>query len=72
MLFTIPSVWRGNVRGQEGKPAKVKALSMYNGVMIPYSYPCSEEYITGLAAYRGSHFQLDNAEEFEFVLKKYE
>ena len=57
--------------GPDGVQAKVKALSMYRGVMRPYPHPRSEAYITGLAAYRGSQFQLDYAEAFEVVLRKY-
>ena len=57
--------------GAEGVAAKVKALSMYRGVMRPYPHPRSEEFIKGLAAYRGSQFQLDYAEAFEVVLRKY-
>ena len=57
--------------GLDGVHAKVKALSMYRGVMRPYPHPRSDEYITGLAAYRGSQFQLDYAEAFEVVLRKY-
>ena len=57
--------------GKEGVDAKIKALGMYRGVMRPYPHPRSEAYITGLAAYRGSQFQLDYAEAFEVVLRKY-
>jgi LmbE family N-acetylglucosaminyl deacetylase len=57
--------------GKEGVQAKVKALGMYRGVMGPYPHPRSEEYITGLAAYRGSQFQLNYAEAFEVVLRAY-
>ena len=57
--------------GPDGVQAKVKALSMYRGVMRPYPHPRSEAYITGLAAYRGSQFQLNYAEAFEIVLRKY-
>jgi len=57
--------------GREGVEAKVKALGMYRGVMRPYPHPRSEEYIKGLAAYRGSQFQLEYAEAFEVVLRKY-
>ena len=57
--------------GLEGVKAKIKALSMYRGVMRPYPHPRSEEYITGLAAFRGSQFQLNYAEAFEVVLRKY-
>ena len=39
--------------GKEGVDAKVKALSMYRGVMRPYPHPRSAEAIGGLAAYRG-------------------
>jgi len=57
--------------GPDGVQAKVKALGMYRGVMRPYPHPRSEAYITGLAAYRGGQFQLDYAEAFEVVLRKY-
>lgn len=57
--------------GLEGVQAKIKALSMYRGVMRPYPHPRSEESIIGLAAYRGSQFQLKYAEAFEVVLRKY-
>ena len=57
--------------GADGVKAKVDALAMYRGVMRPYPHPRSEEYITGLAAYRGGQFQLDYAEAFEVVLRKY-
>ena len=57
--------------GLDGVQAKVKALSMYKGVMRPYPHPRSEEYITGLAAYRGSQWGLNYAEAFEVVLRKY-
>ena len=57
--------------GADGVKAKVEALAMYRGVMRPYPHPRSEEYITGLAAYRGGQFQLDYAEAFEVVLRKY-
>ena len=57
--------------GLDGVKAKIKALSMYRGVMRAYPHPRSEEYITGLAAYRGGQFQLDYAEAFEVVLRKY-
>ena len=57
--------------GPDGIKAKVDALGMYRGVMRPYPHPRSEPYIKGLAAYRGSQFQLDYAEAFEVVLRKY-
>ena len=57
--------------GTDGVRAKVEALAMYRGVMRPYPHPRSETYITGLAAVRGSQFQLNYAEAFEVVLRKY-
>lgn len=57
--------------GVDGVEAKIKALGMYRGVMRPYPHPRSAEYIMGLAAYRGSQFQLNYAESFEIVLRKY-
>lgn len=57
--------------GADGLKAKLKALDMYRGVMRPYPHPRSTEYITGLATYRGSQFQLNYAEAFEVVLRKY-
>ncbi len=57
--------------GLEGTEAKVKALSMYRGVMRPYPHPRSAEYITGLAAHRGSQWGVNYAEAFEIVLRKY-
>lgn len=57
--------------GIDGVQAKLKALSFYRGVMRSYPHPRSEEFITGLAAYRGSQFQLNYAEAFEVVLRKY-
>lgn len=39
--------------GTSGILAKIEALRMYRGVMRPYPHPRSEEYITGLAAFRG-------------------
>ena len=57
--------------GTSGILAKIEALRMYRGVMRPYPHPRSEEYITGLAAFRGSQFQVNYAEAFEVVLRKY-
>jgi len=57
--------------GTEGIAAKIKALSMYRGVMRPYPHPRSEAFITGLAAYRGSQWGLNYAEAFEVVLRNY-
>ena len=44
--------------GKAGVDAKVKALSMYRGVMRPYPHPRSAEFIEGLAAYRGGQWGL--------------
>lgn len=57
--------------GEDGIMEKIKALQMYHGVMRPYPHPRSEKFITGLAAYRGSQFQLNYAEAFEIVVRKY-
>lgn len=38
-------------------------------VLTPH--PRSEAYIMGLAAYRGGQFQMEYAEAFEVVLRKY-
>ena len=57
--------------GKEGVNAKIKALSMYRGVMRPYPHPRSAEYIAGLAAVRGSQWGVNYAEAFEVVLRKY-
>ena len=57
--------------GKEGVDAKIKALSMYRGVMRPYPHPRSPEYITGLAAVRGSQWGVNYAESFEVVLRTY-
>lgn len=56
--------------GKEGVAAKIKALSMYRGVMRPYPHPRSEEAITGFAAYRGTQSGTDYAEAFECVLRR--
>ena len=55
--------------GKEGVDAKVKALSMYRGVMRPYPHPRSDEYIMGLAAMRGGQWGMEFAEAFEVVLR---
>ena len=54
---------------KEGLDAKIKALGMYRGVMRPYPHPRSAEYITGLAAVRGSQWGVNYAEAFEVVLR---
>lgn len=56
--------------GKEGVEAKIKALSMYRGVMRPFPHPRSHEAIEGLAAYRGSQSGCHYAEAFEVVLRK--
>lgn len=57
--------------GLQGIDAKIKALSMYRGVMRPYPHPRSVEYIKGLAAHRGSQWGVNYAEAFEIVLRKF-
>lgn len=57
--------------GKEGVDAKVKALSMYRGVMRPYPHPRSAEFVEGLAAYRGGQWGLMYAEAFEVVVRAY-
>lgn len=57
--------------GEEGVDAKIKALSMYRGVMRPYPHPRSAEYIKGLAAMRGGQWGLNYAESFEIVLSQF-
>lgn len=56
--------------GKEGVEAKVKALSMYRGVMRPYPHPRSREAIEGFAAYRGCQAGCLYAEAFETVLRR--
>ena len=57
--------------GEECIDAKIKALSMYRGVMRPYPHPRSGEYIKGLATVRGSEWGLNYAEAFQTVLRNY-
>ncbi len=57
--------------GKEGVDVKIKALNMYRGVMRPYPHPRSTEYISGLAAVRGSQWGVNYAEAFEVVLRTY-
>ena len=57
--------------GLEGIEAKLKALSMYRGIMRAYPHPRSTEYIKSLAVYRGSQWGVNYAESFEVVLRKY-
>ena len=56
--------------GKEGVDAKVKALSMYRGVMRPYPHPRSAEAIEGFAAYRGCQTGCVYAEAFEVALRR--
>ena len=56
--------------GREGINIKIKALSMYRGVMRPYPHPRSEEALLGLAAYRGAQSGCEYAEAFECVLRR--
>ena len=56
--------------GREGVDAKVKALSMYRGVMRPYPHPRSAEAIEGFAAYRGCQSGCNYAEAFEVALRR--
>ena len=53
--------------------AKVKALSMYRGVMRPYPHPHSRSAVAieGVAAYRGCQAGCNYAEAFEVVLRRY-
>lgn len=57
--------------GKEGVEAKIKALSMYRGVMRSYPHPRSAEYISGLAAMRGGQWGQMYSEAFEVVLRAY-
>lgn len=56
--------------GKDGVDAKVKALSMYRGVMRPYPHPRSAEAIEGFAAYRGCQSGCTYAEAFEVALRR--
>ena len=57
--------------GKDGVEAKIKALSMYRGVIRPYPHPRSSEYIMGLAAMRGGQWGCNYAESFEVVIRLY-
>ena len=61
----------GMIGGYVVKGLIEKALSMYRGVMRPYPHPRSAEYITGLAAVRGSQWGVNYAESYEVVLRSY-
>ena len=56
--------------GKDGVDAKIKALSMYRGVMRPYPHPRSKEAIEGFASYRGCQSGCNYAEAFEVVLRR--
>ena len=56
--------------GKEGVDAKVKALSMYRGVMRAYPHPRSAEAIEGFAAYRGCQAGCNYAEAFEIAMRR--
>lgn len=56
--------------GTEGINTKIKALSLYRGVMRDYPHPRSKEGLTGLASYRGMQAGLTYAEAFECVFRR--
>lgn len=56
--------------GAEGIDTKIKALSLYRGVMREYPHPRSNEGLTGLASYRGTQAGLNYAEAFECVFRR--
>lgn len=56
--------------GMEGINKKIKALSLYRGVMREYPHPRSKEFINGLAAYRGGQSGMIYAEAFESVFQR--
>ena len=58
-------------KAKEGVDKKIEALKAYSGVMRPYPHPRSAEYISGLAAVRGSQWGVNYAEAFEVVLRAY-
>lgn len=64
-----PNVWVEV--GEKGIDDKIKALSMYRGVMRPFPHPRSNEAMKGLAAYRGGQVHYMYAEAFECVLRRY-
>lgn len=67
--FFKPNVWVEV--GDEGIDNKLKALSMYRGVMRPFPHPRSNEAIKGLAAYRGGQVGYNYAESYECVFRRY-
>ena len=56
--------------GKECLDAKIKALSLYRGVMRPYPHPRSEIAISGLSAFRGCQVGYNYAEAFEMVMRR--
>lgn len=56
--------------GKKGVNVKIKALSMYRGVMRPYPHPRSTEAIEGFAAYRGCQSGTNYAEAFEIAMRR--
>lgn len=56
--------------GMEGVDIKIKALSVYKGVMRPYPHPRSIEALKALATYRGAQSGCNFAEAFECAFKR--
>ena len=56
--------------GKEAVEKKVYALSLYRGVMRPYPHPRSDEFIKGLAVYRGGQSGTYYAEAFESAFRR--
>ena len=56
--------------GKDGVEVKIKALSMYRGVMRLYPHPRSVEAIESFAAYRGCQSGSNYAEAFEIAMKR--
>lgn len=56
--------------GKEGVELKIKALSLYKGVMRSYPHPRSNEALEGLAAYRGVQAGCNYAEAFECAFRR--
>lgn len=56
--------------GEVGIEIKLKALSLYRGVMRDYPHPRSYEAIKALAVYRGGQAGMKYAEAFESVFRR--
>lgn len=56
--------------GEVGIDIKLKALSLYRGVMRDYPHPRSYEAIKALAVYRGGQAGMKYAEAFESVFRR--